>query len=642
MRLSVADSSIKKLTDIKASDEASVPDSGSEAVLAVEEAELFKTFSPSGRSQTPQRRGGSARNRSYSLSPGGSHAVISLQQVAAAGNPTDVPSYVTRSGYPEMIPGYEKVGEAQSRSRLMVIDIKSGQTISLAGDRPGRISTLRWSADGKHAVALASSEDHKDSWLLGFDPATDKVTTLWNEHDDAWIGGPGRGQFGWLPDSSRVYFESEKNGFSNLMVVAPDTGDVKDLTPGKFEVSRVSLDTTRSRFIFESSDGSPFKRHVDTVGFDGGSIQKLADLSTDEDATFSIAPNGIDVAVVKSTPNRPSELFVNGVQVTTSPTAEWLTGPWIVPDVVMVPSRDGTGIPTRVFKPKHWHRGGPGVVFVHGAGYLQNVYDGWSHYFREYMFEHVLMDRGYAVIDMDYRGSAGYGKAWRTAIYRHMGGKDLDDEVDGAAWMVKELGVSKNRIGIYGGSYGGFLTLMGLFTSPDTFAAGAALRPVSDWANYNHGYTSDILNLPQNDKEAYRISSPIFHAEGLKGALLICHGMVDTNVNFQDTVRLVERLIELGKTNWEVAPYPIEDHGFESPASWTDEYRRILSLFRWTARSVLDTGSDDGRLRDFVEQDDGISAFGWFGFKGPGFEFRNRHVRWRFGRVLQGIREQRT
>ncbi len=195
------------------------------------------------------------------------------------------------------------------------------------------------------------------------------------------------------------------------------------------------------------------------------------------------------------------------------------------------------------------------------------------------MFHHLLMSKGYAVLDMDYRGSAGYGKAWRTAIYRHMGGKDLDDEVDGAHWLVSKLGAAPSRIGIYGGSYGGFMTLMAMFTAPGTFAAGAALRPVSDWANYNHGYTSEILNLPQDDHEAYERSSPIYHAEGLKGALLICHGMVDTNVHFQDTVRLAERLIELGKTNWEVAPYPVEDHDFRRAESWTDEYRRILALF---------------------------------------------------------------
>jgi len=118
-----------------------------------------------------------------------------------------------------------------------------------------------------------------------------------------------------------------------------------------------------------------------------------------------------------------------------------------------------------------------------------------------------------------------------------------------------------------------------MFTTPDVFAAGAALRPVTDWAHYNHGYTSDILNEPFADSVAYYKSSPIYHAAGLKGHLLICHGMVDVNVHFEDAVRLSQRLIELGKDNWELAVYPMEDHGFVDPTSWTDEYKRILKLF---------------------------------------------------------------
>ena len=118
-----------------------------------------------------------------------------------------------------------------------------------------------------------------------------------------------------------------------------------------------------------------------------------------------------------------------------------------------------------------------------------------------------------------------------------------------------------------------------MFTTPDVFAAGAAIRPVTDWAHYNHPYTANILNLPQSDREAYERSSPIYHAQGLKGALLICHGMVDTNVHFQDSVRLAQRLIELRKENWELAAYPVEDHAFERASSWADEYKRILKLF---------------------------------------------------------------
>jgi dipeptidyl aminopeptidase/acylaminoacyl peptidase len=132
---------------------------------------------------------------------------------------------------------------------------------------------------------------------------------------------------------------------------------------------------------------------------------------------------------------------------------------------------------------------------------------------------------------------------------------------------------------MYGGSYGGFMTLMALFTAPDYFGAGAALRSVTDWAHYNEGYTASILNRPQDDTLAYRRSSPIYFASGLKSPLLMAHGMVDQNVMYQDIVRLEQRLIELGKTNWSLASYPVEDHGFVRPSSWADEYRRIFELF---------------------------------------------------------------
>jgi dipeptidyl aminopeptidase/acylaminoacyl peptidase len=165
-----------------------------------------------------------------------------------------------------------------------------------------------------------------------------------------------------------------------------------------------------------------------------------------------------------------------------------------------------------------------------------------------------------------------------------MGGKDLDDHVDGAKYLVESQGIDKDRIGIYGGSYGGFITLMAMFNSPDTFKSGAALRSVTDWANYNHGYTDNILNTPVEDPIAYRQSSPYYFAEGLKGNLLMLHGMIDTNVHFQDIVKLSQRLIELKKENWELAVFPLESHGFVESTSWSDEYRRIYKLFEETLR----------------------------------------------------------
>jgi dipeptidyl aminopeptidase/acylaminoacyl peptidase len=284
----------------------------------------------------------------------------------------------------------------------------------------------------------------------------------------------------------------------------------------------------------------------------------------------------------------PNRAGAEPTRVTTSPDETWLATPWLEPTLVTFKARDGVEVPARLYTPEmvgaRRHPRRPAVVFVHGAGYLQNAHRYWSSYYREYMFHHLLASRGYVVLDVDYRGSAGYGRDWRTAIYRHMGGKDLDDIVDGAKYLAAEHKVDARRIGVYGGSYGGFITLMAMFTTPDVFAAGAALRPVTDWAHYNHGYTSNILNVPPTDAEAYRRSSPIHFADGLKGALLICHGLVDVNVHAQDSIRLAQKLIELRKEDWELALYPVEDHAFVEETSWADEYKRILKLFETTLK----------------------------------------------------------
>ncbi len=516
-------------------------------------------------------------------SPSGTHIAVNFQQSPTGlSKNAQIAHFITTSGYVELQTAYARVGTPQGHSMVRLYNLADGKAIDITTPRPGTVRRMQWAPNGKYGVLWAHSEDNKDAWLYGFNTATDKVTMLYNEHDNGWVGGPGQGLLGWLPDSSKVYFESEADGYANLMEIDPESTKVDKIVAGPFEVSNVQLDLPRKRFTFVSSEGSPHDRHIDSVNFDGSGKTKLADFSAGDDATFAISPDGSEIALVKSSSNRPAELYVKGKPVTTTPTAEWLSGPWIDPPIIQVTARDGSKVPAKLFKPKNWKTGGPAVVFVHGAGYLQNVFHGWSYYFREYMFHHLLMESGYSVLDIDYRASSGYGKAWRTAIYRHMGGKDLDDVVDGANYLVKEVGAAPDRLGVYGGSYGGFITFMAMFTTPDVFKSGAALRPVGDWANYNHGYTAPILNTPKEDPEAYKLSSPINFVEGLKGNLLICHGMVDSNVQFQDSIRVVQKLIELGKQNWEVAPYPVEDHSFVRPESWTDEYRRIFGLFERT------------------------------------------------------------
>jgi len=319
----------------------------------------------------------------------------------------------------------------------------------------------------------------------------------------------------------------------------------------------------------------------------GGAMIKLTSLIGNNEVFLS--PDEKYLAIRHSYSNQPWELFLKKnnpkdkeKQLTFGQSEAFKEYNWRDPQLVNFQASDGTMVPARLYTPDASVKNNAAVLFVHGAGYLQNVHKWWSLYFREYMFNNMLTDLGYTVIDIDYRGSAGYGRDWRTAIYRHMGGKDLSDQVDGANYLITEHGINKNKIGLYGGSYGGFITLMALFNAPETFASGAALRSVTDWAHYNHGYTSNILNEPANDPIAYRRSSPIYFADGLQGHLLIAHGIVDINVHFQDVVRLSQRLIELEKNNWEMAIYPAEDHGFIEPSSWIDEYKRILKLFNNT------------------------------------------------------------
>ena len=537
------------------------------------------------------------------LTPDGKYVIASFTNEAPKAKRTFVPNYASESGYTEEIPSREKVGDALPVTKLASIstsngDVKWFESGLKAADekkevekpatdekekapkeREVNFGMVQFSEDGSKAFVSLRARDNKDAWIMAFDPATAKGRTLVSMHDDAWVrrGLPS----GWMPDNATIWFVSEVTGWAQMYVVPFAGGSASALTSGKWEVNDVTLSDDKKSFYLTTSEESPYVHHLYRMALSGGARTKL----TPQDGWHQavVSPDGAVIADVYSTSNKPAEVYVGKVQVTNSPSPEFWKYTWIDPPITTFKASDGAEVPVRLYVPPNW-KGGPAVVFVHGAGYAQNIAKQWVFYNREYMFAHYLMEHGYLAMDLDYRASAGYGRDWRTGIYRHMGGRDLGDVVDAAKWLASAHQVDPNRIGIYGGSYGGFMTLMAMFTAPGVFASGAALRPVTDWAHYNHGYTSDILNTPQTDPEAYRKSSPIYFADGLKGNLLICHGVIDTNVHFQDTVRLVQKLIELKKDNWDVAIYPEEDHGFVEPTSWLDEYKRIFRLFERTLK----------------------------------------------------------
>jgi dipeptidyl aminopeptidase/acylaminoacyl peptidase len=518
---------------------------------------------------------------SLQLSPDEKVVVAVIRERAEDAKPAMVPNFVTEAGYTEPMSVRTKVGDPEGKDRIAVIRVADG-SVQYVETRASSIEMPHWSEDGARAWLTAISENHEEWWLLALDTESAATRIVATVHDEAWVRQVD--SIGWMKGDREIYYLSEQDGYSHLYIVSWDGGPPRQLTSGRWEVFSARLSRDRSRFFLESNEQHPGARHLYVMAAEGGARRRI----TGGRGQYSAVPSPDErtIAAVYSYVNRPPELFIQAmdgsgtpVKVTESPTPEFWSWPWEDPPIVSVPASDGASIPGRLFRPKKAVKAAPAVIFVHGAGYLQNVHLGWSHYYREYMFHHLLAERGYMVLDIDYRGSAGYGRDWRTAIYRQMGGRDLQDHVDAAHWLVGEHGVDPKRIGIYGGSYGGFITLMAMFRHADVFAAGAALRPVTDWAHYNHPYTANILNTPPEDPEAFRRSSPIYFAEGLRGALLMCHGMADVNVHVQDTIRLAERLIELRKENWEMALYPVEDHAFVRPESWADEYKRILKLF---------------------------------------------------------------
>ncbi len=447
-----------------------------------------------------------------------------------------------------------------------------------------------YSKDGKNAVLEIRSQDNKHRWIVQLDVASGTITELDHQHDEAWIGGPGIPGYSFsggtldFIDNSTIYFQSEATGFSHVYTYNLNTKKKEAVTIGNWEVRDVKLSNDKKAFYLTTTTTHPGNRSFYKLDI---ASKKMTGIVTNEgNYEVEVSPDEKTLLVRYSYKNKPWELYVGAnkpnaelQQITFSTTPAFNKYNWKTPEVITFKAEDGTNVNARLYQPKAENKNKAAVIFVHGAGYLQNAHNYWSTYHREYMFHNLLTDLGYTVLDIDYRASDGYGRDFRTGIYRHMGGKDLSDQLDGKRYLVQNLGIDTNRVGMYGGSYGGFITLMALLTKPGEFKAGAALRSVTDWAHYNHGYTSNILNFPETDPEAYKKSSPIYFANNLQDKLLMLHGMVDDNVQFQDIVRLTQRFIELGKKDWDLAVFPVEAHGFKKTYSWIDEYQRILNLF---------------------------------------------------------------
>jgi dipeptidyl aminopeptidase/acylaminoacyl peptidase len=524
---------------------------------------------------------------------------------------THVDHHISADGHTYPVPARAKVSDEDPSHRLGIMNIQKdsiyfidfskltdirkkpaylNDTALYQSHRKIIMHSLKFATNSNLAVCDVRSYDNKDRWIVLIDLAKGTFTEIDHQHDEAWIGGPGisswnadEGTLGWLKDNKTVYYQSEETGYSHLYLFNIDSKNKEQRTKGNWEIYKIELNNEGNSFYLTCNNTHPGNRDFYRYDIIARKMVPLLTKPGYHDVTLS--PDEKTLAVRYSSKNKPWELYTAAnvtstqlKQITHSTTKQFDAYNWREPEVITFKGSDSKDVYARLYNPTG-NKNQAAVIFVHGAGYLQNAHNYWSNYYREYMFHNMLVDNGFTVLDIDYRASEGYGRDYRTAIYRHMGGQDLQDHLSGKAYLVNQLGIDSNRVGIYGGSYGGFITLMAMLTTPGEFPCGAALRSVTDWAHYNHEYTSNILNYPGTDPEAYRKSSPIYYANNLEGKLLMLHGMVDDNVQFQDVVRLSQRFIELGKENWELAVFPVEAHGFKEAYSWNDEYRRIYELF---------------------------------------------------------------
>lgn len=437
--------------------------------------------------------------------------------------------------------------------------------------------------------------DHTDVWQkrreIGvFDLADGAYTAVFTDSTEGWIFS-GFQDLRFLPASDRLTFTSEQSGFNHLYTVNPDGSGLTQHTSGDWEVTWSHwLDA--GTVLYASTQVDPGERHVYRMDIGRKTVRQL----TSETAfrqNFTVSDDGRYLVYGKSYFNTPTDLFLmdlrrpeREVRLTNTIPARFRQVKWLQPEYVRFTGRDGvTKLSMEVIHPPVLEPGKkyPVVVFVHGAGSLQNVYKGWSqNYWREYLFHQWLAMRGYVVIEVDFRHSLFYGRKFREDVTGWMGKYELEDIIDGIDEVAKRGTIDVNRVGVYGGSYGGFMALYALHHAPDRFHAGAALRAVTNWENYyyaNPGYTGPRLGHPDRDRENYLRSSPLTFADSLSRPVLILHGLIDDNVGFQDAMQYVERLIQSGNENFDLMVYPTERHSFVRPAAWYDEYRRIYELW---------------------------------------------------------------
>jgi dipeptidyl-peptidase 4 len=457
---------------------------------------------------------------------------------------------------------YPQAGTANPEVRVGVVPASGGATrwMELGDTRGALISRVYWTPDStKLAIERLNRVQNQIDLLLA-DATAGTARSILSEADPYWINQ--NDLFRFLADGQFIW-GSERDGFRHLYLYSLDGKQRKRITEGDWEVTEIAgVDEARQKIYYVSTEASPLERQLYSVKLNGKDRARVTQgAGTHEISMSPTAEYYLDNFSSLTQPPRTTMHSIDGNEWTVFRDADRkLTDNYaLLPaEIVNFQAQDGTQLYGRMIKPANFRAGEkyPAVVMVYGGPGAQTVRNAWE----GADWAQVLAARGFAVWEMDNRGSSGRGHAFETPLYRRFGKTELADQLEGVRYLVAQGFVDPARLGIYGWSYGGFMTLYSLLNAPDVFRAGIAGAPVTNWHNYDTIYTERYLGLPAENAEGYRASSAVEYAAKLKAKLLIVHNIEDDNVLFQNTLQMADALEQAGKI-FHMVIYPQKSHG---------------------------------------------------------------------------------
>ena len=478
---------------------------------------------------------------------------------------------------------YPVAGGANPVVRVLVGAVSGGEArvMDIGSETDTYIPRVNWLPDSRRVAIQRLNRAQSQLDLLIAEAGSGKTSVLLTEKDSAWINVSDDLNF--LKDGKRFLWTSERTGYRHIYVYGMDGKETAQLTKGNWEVSGIAgVDEAKGVVYFTAREKSPMESQLYRVGLDGSGFGRI----TKEDGTHAVnlspdAQSFVDTYSNTATPPRQDVYSVGGektAMLNENVVAELGQYHFSPVEFSTVPAKDGVALNCYMIKPPQFDAAKkyPVIVYTYGGPHAQVVMNAWTG--STALWHQMMAQKGYVIFALDNRGSSGRGHAFETPIHYRFGVDALSDQRDGVAWLKKQPWVDGNRIGIWGWSFGGFMTTSAILEAADDFKVGFAGGPVTDWHFYDSIYTERYMGLPKEHEKEYEDCSPVKYAAGLKGKLLIAHGTGDDNVHYSNTLALINDLISRGKYV-EVIAAPGRGHGVSDSAARKIVFSRVTQFF---------------------------------------------------------------